>query len=180
MWNCTKCNHKMEDDVLNCIDCGSPKPATFDEKIEAKEDTTSKIYALTSNDNTNMNAKKEKRDRKKELLRKYDVLVDRDSISKEDYKELIRKSKQLHRPPKKRNYKSLYRILRILGYFNFVFYFIAGIYLGIEINMGLSTSFNWLIASTCFMVGFASGMGFLGFSGVVKLMNDISSEKKAS
>ncbi len=180
MWNCTKCNHEMEDDVLNCIECGSPKPDTFDGKIEAEEDTATRIYALNSNDNSNVKVKKDKRDRKKELLRKYGVLVDHDSISKEDYKELAKKSKQLKKPPKKKNYKSIYRILRILGYFNFVFYFIAGIYLGIEINMGISTSFNWLIASTCFMVGFASGMGFLGFSGVVKLMNDINSEKKAS
>ena len=172
----------MKDDVLNCIDCGSPKPDVFDEKIEAEEDTTTKIYVLNSNDNRNVKAKKAKRDRKKELLRKYGVLVDHDSISKEEYKELVKKSKQLKKPPKKKkkNYKSIYRVLRILGYFNFVFYFIAGIFLGFEMKMGISTSFNWLIASTCFTVGFASGMGFLGFSSVVKLMNDINSEKKAS
>ncbi|MBI9010858.1 MAG: hypothetical protein JEZ08_01410 [Clostridiales bacterium] len=180
MWNCINCNHEMEDDVLNCTDCGSSKPDTFDENNESEEDATTKIYVLTSDDNTNTKIRKDKRERKKELLRRYGVLVDRDAISKEEYKELVKKSKQLRKPPKMKNYKSIYRVLKILGYFSFVFYFVAGIYLGLEIEMGTSDSFNWLIASTCFLVGLISGMILLGFGGVVKLMDDISKERKAS
>lgn len=176
MWNCTKCNHEMEDDVLNCIECSSPKPDTFDENIDAEEDTAIRIYALNSNENIKF--KKEKRDKKKELFRNHGVLVDSDFMSKEDYKGLAKKNKQLKKPSMKKNYKGISRVLKMLGYFNFILYFVAGIYLGIEMDM--STSFNWLIASTCFLVGFASGISFLGLSGVVKLMNDINSEKKAS
>ena len=80
MWKCTECKSQMEDDVLNCIDCGSPKPKSFGLEI-VKETVEDKSTESKKKDNKIKKSKEDKKTRDGYISRREKILVNDDLYS---------------------------------------------------------------------------------------------------
>ena len=83
------------------------------------------------------------------------------------------KQKQAHSSSNGTNSNGVATALNIIALIIFILGFIAGIALGIA-----ERKFSFTTLITCWVSAFVSGMIFLGFAEIIKLLNDIKHQKK--